>query len=161
MTSEQPRRAAVVDPAKVEEKTGNPYPGGLGEPVGLRGRRALGDAAGLTQFGVNLVRLPPGGWSSLRHWHRHEDEFVYVLDGELTLVTDQGESVLGAGMAAGFPADCGDGHQLQNRGTGVATYLEVGLRSPVEEVTYPDADLHLRRNPEIGRIWSNKKGVPY
>ncbi|MGE0746711.1 MAG: cupin domain-containing protein [Rhodospirillales bacterium] len=160
MPADNSRRAIVVDPAGVEERSGSPYPGGLGPQVGLRVRQALGDAGGLTQFGVNLVRLPPGGWSSLRHWHKHEDEFVYVLDGELTLVTDQGETPLPAGKAACFPADCGDGHQLVNRGKVAATYIEVGTRSPVEEVTYPDADLHLRRGPE-GRVWANKKGTPY
>jgi len=160
MPADPPRRATVVDPKAVEERSGSPYPAGLGPQVALRVRQALGDAGGLTQFGVNLVRLPAGGWSSLRHWHKHEDEFVYVLDGELTLVTDQGETALSAGKAACFPANCGDGHQLVNRGTATVTYIEVGTRSPVEEVTYPDADLHLQRGPQ-GRVWANKKGTPY
>ena len=149
-----------VDISKAAVRTIAAYPGGLHKGSEGRTKIMLGDVVGLTQFGVNLTRLQPGAWSAQRHWHRHEDEFVYILDGELTLVTDQGERVLRAGMAATFPAGAPDGHQLINRGTTTATYLEVGTRSPVEEVTYPDADLHLRRNPE-GRVWANKKGVPY
>jgi len=160
MANEAPKRAIVIDVKELQTVTGSPYPAGLGPNVALRIRRVVGNVGGLTQFGVNHVTMPPGAWSSLRHWHRHEDELVYILDGELTLVTDQGERVLRAGMAATFPAGAADGHHLVNRGTTTATYIEVGTRSPVEEVTYPDADLHLRRNPE-GRVWSNKKGAPY
>ena len=94
---------------------GTLYPPPFDEPCRARERTRLGDPAGLTQFGVNLLRLPPGAWSSQRHWHTGEDEFVYVLSGEVVLVTDAGEEVLRAGDAAGFPANDGNGHCLQNR----------------------------------------------
>ncbi|MDX2309521.1 MAG: cupin domain-containing protein [Hyphomicrobium sp.] len=110
---------------------------------GLEGRlkRALTEGLGLTQFGVNLTTLDPGGRSSQRHWHEREDECIFVLDGELVLVTEAGETVLRAGDAAGFPAGDPDGHCLINRSAAAATYLEIGTRSPVERAHYPDIDL--------------------
>jgi uncharacterized cupin superfamily protein len=99
-------------------------------------RQALGDAAGLTQFGVNLLTLPPGAWSSQRHWHSHEDEFVLVLEGEVVLVTDAGEQVLRAFDCAGFKAGVADGHHLQNRGTTPARVLEIGTRHPGGDTAY-------------------------
>src|SRR5262249_38857566 len=105
---------------------GTLYPPPFDEPCRARERTRLGDAAGLTQFGINLLRLPPGSWSSQRHWHTTEDEFVYVLSGEVTLVTDAGEEVLRAGDCAGFKANDSDGHCLQNRSGRDATVLEVG-----------------------------------
>lgn len=105
-------------------------------------RHALGDVAGLTQFGVNLLRLPPGVWSSQRHWHSREDEFVWVLEGEVVLITDRGEELLRAGDCAGFKAGVADGHHLQNRSNREALLLEVGTRCPAEDdVDYPDIDL--------------------
>lgn len=122
---------------------GADYPAPFDEPCRERFRRRLGDAAGLTQFGVNLLSLPPGAWSSQRHWHTVEDEFVYVLAGEVVLVTDAGEELLRAGDCVGFPAGARDGHHLQNRSTQAATVLEIGTRRPVDdEVFYPDIDLH-------------------
>lgn len=150
----------AFDPMDVAPRTGSSYPAPFRSECETRLKRALGDAAGLTLFGVNLVHLNPGDWSAQRHWHSHEDEFVYVLEGEVTLVTDAGEQLLGPGMAAGFPAGVEDGHCLINRGETVAVYLEVGDRSPEDAVRYPDIDLVLE--PEDGgRRFTNRKGEPY
>jgi uncharacterized cupin superfamily protein len=150
----------ALDPMKVEERTGTAYPPPHDAHVKARRKRALGDAAGLTHYGVNLVELPPGCWSSQRHWHAKEDEFVYVLEGELVLVTDNGEQVLGPGMAAGFPAGKAEGHKLENRSAAPVRYLEIGDRSPTEEVTYTDSDMHLVRDAS-GRHLTHKDGTPY
>jgi len=117
-----------VDIAAVPERKGVGYPKPFQEPCAECIRQRLGDAGGLKDFGVNLMRLPAGGWSSQRHWHSHEDEFVYVLAGELVLVEDEGETVLHAGDAAAFPKNTGNGHHLINRGAETAVYLEVGSR---------------------------------
>lgn len=124
---------------------GSRYPAPYDEPCRGRRRWRLGDAAGLTQFGVNLLRLPTGGWSSQRHWHASEDEFIYVLEGEVALVTGAGEEVLHAGYCAGFKAGDADGHHLQNRGKTEAVILEIGTRDPAgSAVDYPDIDLAIR-----------------
>ncbi len=150
----------ALDPRSVPERTGLFYPEAFRGPADERVRQALGDALGLAQFGVNLVRLPPGASSALRHWHEEEDEFVYVLDGELTLVTDAGQQVLGPGMAGGFPAGTEDGHHLINHGAATAVYLEVGSRASEEFVTYPDVDLKMQRR--LGkRSYTHKNGQPY
>jgi uncharacterized cupin superfamily protein len=118
------------------------YPPPFDQSCRDRERRRLGDAAGLQQFGVNLMRLPPGAWSSQRHWHSHEDEFVYVLAGEVTLVTDVGTELLRVGDSAGFRAGEPEGHTLQNRSGVDALVLEVGTRAPTQDVTtYPGIDL--------------------
>ncbi|MFP4005026.1 MAG: cupin domain-containing protein [Alphaproteobacteria bacterium] len=135
--------AEKLDPATLTPRTGSSYPAPWNEKAAGREKRALGDAFGLTQFGVNLVRLPPGGWSSQRHWHTHEDEFVHVLEGELTLVSDAGETIVRAGECAGFPAGAEDGHCFINRTEQDAIYLEVGSRRAEDAVHYPDIDLHL------------------
>lgn len=160
MPSSQSLYLPALDPATVPERTGSNYPPALRGPEENRIKQALGDALGLTGFGVNLVRLPPDSWSSIRHWHAREDEFVYVLEGEIILVTEEGEQVLGPGAAAGFPAGKADGHHLINRGSATATYIEVGNRSPEEAVTYPDVDLRLQRSPG-NRVYTNRKGEPY
>jgi uncharacterized cupin superfamily protein len=121
-------RLPALDPMTVAERKGSGYPKPYNEPCMARSKRALGDAAGLVSIGVNLVRLEPGAWSSQRHWHSRDDEFVYVLEGELALVTEAGEQTLTPGMAAGFPAGKADGHHLINRGRKTAVYLEVGGR---------------------------------
>ncbi|HET7922465.1 MAG TPA: cupin domain-containing protein [Gammaproteobacteria bacterium] len=124
--------------------TGASYPPPYDEPCRNRHRSRLGDAAGLTQFGVNLLRLSPGAWSSQRHWHTHEDEFVYVLEGEVVLVTDAGEEILRPGDCAGFKAGEPDGHHLQNRGSADAVVLEIGSRDPEHDgVEYPGIDLRI------------------
>lgn len=131
----------ALNPDTVLPRAGSNYPELLKAKVAGRSKRSLGDAVGLKNFGVNQVHLTPGAASSIRHWHTHQDEFVYVLAGELTLITDAGEQVLQAGMAAGFPAGKADGHQLVNRSQADAVYLEVGDRVSGDEVVYPDDDL--------------------
>lgn len=150
----------ALDPQSLSPRHGSSYPEAFKEPVEGRAKRALGDALGLTRYGVNLVRLEPGVWSAQRHWHTKEDEFVLVLEGELTLVTDAGEQTLGPGMVAGFPGGQSDGHHLVNRGAVTAAYLEVGDRDPGDEVHYPDVDLFLKSAPE-GHVFTNKRGEPY
>lgn len=138
----------------VPETIGTGYPPQYNEPCRERGARRLALALGLTQFGVNLTRLPPGAWASQRHWHSHEDEFVYMLDGELVLIDDSGERILHAGDIAGFPAGVGNGHHLVNRSDAEASYLVVGSRSMDDAVTYPDVDLHSpagRYAPQAGQ----------
>ena len=149
----------MIDPSSVDVKTGSSYPEPFRSQVGARRKRALGDALGLTNYGVNLVELPPGALSSMRHWHSRQDEFVYVLEGELVLITDAGEQVLGAGMAAGYPAGSGDGHQMINRSDAPARYLEVGDRTPGDAVTYTDIDLALADNDTDD--FTHKDGTPY
>lgn len=147
----------IIDKAPVRHGTG--YPAPFDQPCRARRRWRLGDAAGLAQFGVNLLRLPAGGWSSQRHWHLTEDEFVYVLEGEVILVTDDGEERLGPGDCAGFKAGVQDGHHLQNRGSTEAVLLEVGSRTPAGDgVVYPDIDLEIRLNDKGYR---HKDGTPY
>jgi uncharacterized cupin superfamily protein len=149
-----------LDPARLPPRVGSIYPAPFAEPLKGREKRALGDAAGLSQFGVNLVTLQPGAWSSQRHWHENEDEFIYVLDGEVTLITDAGETVLRPGMAAGFPAGKPDGHHLINRSDRPARYLEVGTRAATEVAHYSDIDLAGRKKD--GRfVFTHKNGEPY
>jgi len=131
----------ALDPAGVPEQRGSGYPEPFRSRMGDRAKRRLGDALGLTRFGVNLVTLGPGGQSALRHWHTHEDEFVYVLEGELVLVTDAGEQVLAAGMCAGYPAGSTDAHHFVNRSAAVARFLEIGSRTDADVAHYPDDDL--------------------
>src|SRR5215469_9106944 len=108
-----------------------------------REKRRLGDALGLTRVGINRTTLPPGKESSMRHWHTHEDEFVFVLEGEVVLRTDGGEQLLTVGMCAGFPAGVADGHQLINRSAEPAVYLEVSNRDTADRAYYSDADVDL------------------
>jgi len=122
---------------------GSSYPAPFAERMGTRTRYRLGEAFGLTQFGVNLVVLGPGDQSALRHWHTHEDELVYMLEGELVLRTNAGEQVVRAGDVVAYPAGDQDGHQLVNRGSSPARYLEVGTRVEDDLAYYPDDDLAL------------------
>jgi uncharacterized cupin superfamily protein len=126
-----------------------------------REKRRLGDLFGLTNFGVNLTRLAPGGLSSLRHAHTRQDEFVYILEGRPVLVTDAGETQLEPGMCAGFKAGTGDAHHLVNRGAQDAWYLEVGDRTPGDGATYPDDDLQANALPGGGWAFARKDGTPY
>jgi uncharacterized cupin superfamily protein len=130
-----------IDKEQAPRGAGSRYPAPFDVPCRERAWLRLGDAAGLTQFGVNLLQLPPGAWSSQRHWHSHEDEFVYVLSGEVTLVTDEGEDRLGAGDCAGFPAGVANGHCLQNRGAMPAQILVIGSRDDADHGEYPDLDM--------------------
>jgi uncharacterized cupin superfamily protein len=141
-------------------RTGSSYPAPFRAAVAGREKRALGDALGLKGFGVNLVRLPPGCWSSQRHWHTLEDELVYLLEGELVLVTDAGEQILTAGMVAGFPGGRPDGHHMINRSSRDALYLEVGDRLAEDEADYPDIDLRLKlRDGTL--IFERRDGTAY
>ena len=130
-----------IDVAALTAVVGTFYPPPFDAPCRSRERKRLGDAAGLSQFGVNLLRLPPGAWSSQRHWHTGEDEFVYILSGEIVLVTDGGEETLRAGDAAGFKAGDKNGHCLQNRSNTDATVLEIGSRVPDSAAYYPEIDM--------------------
>jgi uncharacterized cupin superfamily protein len=136
------------------------YPPPFDRVVHGRERRRLGNAAGLDQFGVNLTTLRPGAASALRHWHEKEDEFVYIIEGELVLIEDGGETVLKAGDAAAFKANSGDGHHLVNRTTREALFLEIGTRAKHERVEYPDVDLLVVRD-DRGMRYTHKNGDPY
>ncbi len=148
-----------IDIAACPPRICSGYPLPFRLEAATREKRALGDAAGLSGFGVNLTRLPPGGVSSQRHWHSHEDEFVYVLAGELVLIDDPGETRLAAGDCAGFKAGVPNGHRLINRGAVDALYLEVGERRQDDSVTYPDVDMHLPAGVNPG--FTHKNGTPY
>ena len=130
-----------IDLSTAPVRTGTRYPAPHDAPCKARHRLQLGDAGGLTQFGVNLLTLKPGVWSSQRHWHLKEDEFVYIVSGEVVLITDAGEEILRAGDCAGFPANDGNGHHLVNRSNADATLLEVGTRSGGDSGVYPDIDM--------------------
>jgi uncharacterized cupin superfamily protein len=149
-----------IDIDKLKTSTSTFYPAPFDQRVRGRERKRLGEAAGLTQFGVNLTRLKPGLQSSLRHWHEHEDELVYVLEGELVLVEDGGETVMRAGDAAGFKAGVANGHHFVNRSDRDAVYLEIGTRSPRERAHYPDDDL-AHELDERGFRFTHKSGEPY
>lgn len=149
-----------IDVAAQPVQAGTFYPPPYDEPCLARERRRLGDAAGLSQFGVNLLRLPPGTWSSQRHWHFRQDEFVYVLAGEVVLVTNAGEDILKAGDCAGFKAGDEDGHHFINRSGSDVLLLEVGTRVEGDGAMYPDIDLV---HPADGQpaIYTHADGTPY
>jgi len=153
-------RASALDAGQIPAVTGTNYPEPFKAGVAARRKQRLGDAFGLKSFGVNLTTIPPGCASALRHWHSHEDEFIYVLSGELMLVTDAGEQRLGPGMCAGFPAGRADGHCLVNRSKQDAVYFEVGDRRPEDAVTYPDDDIVGQATPQ-GRKFTRKDGTSY
>ena len=131
----------AIDPLSIEPRTGSGYPEPYRSRCLPREKRALGDAFGLKKIGINHTILPPGKESSMRHWHTHEEEFIFLLSGELVLITDAGEQTLTAGMCAGFPLETRDGHQLVNRGSQPAVYLEISNRDPRDGAHYPDVDL--------------------
>jgi len=150
----------ALDPAAVPAASGSSYPEPFRSKVAARRKQRLGDALGLKNFGVNLTTLAPGAQSALRHWHAKQDEFIFVLQGELVLVTDAGEQVLGPGMCAGFPAGRPDGHHLVNRTQAEAAYLEIGDRTPGDGADYPDDDLVAQATPQ-GWRFTRKDGTPY
>lgn len=160
MSTDRPPACVIVDPKQIEPRIGSGYPAPYAGPCAQRIKRALGNAVGLKTFGVNLTELPPGAWSAQRHWHTHQDEFIYVLEGELVLVTDTGEFTLKPGMSAGFPGGAQDGHHLINRTERPALYLEIGDRPAAEEVFYPEADLALRPHEGKSRF-TRRDGTPY
>ena len=154
-----PLKLPALDVNAVAEVRGSGYPQPFKARMGDRAKRRLGDACGLTKLGVNLVTLGPGGQSALRHWHTLEDEFVYVLEGEVVLVTDAGEQVLKSGTCAGYPAGKRDAHHFINRSTRPASYLEVGPRLDGDTAFYPDDDLMIL---ERGKgAYAHKDGRKY
>lgn len=155
-----PTKAPAMDPANLEPSTRSSYPREYQTEVAGRRKRTLGDSLGITHYGVNLVELPPGAWSSQRHWHSAEDEFVYVVSGQVTLITDDGPQTLSAGMVAGFPAGKADGHHLVNEGEEPAVYLEIGDRNDEDAVVYPDIDMQLT-SPNEGQEFQHRDGRPY
>jgi uncharacterized cupin superfamily protein len=136
----------ALDPGTLTPRNSSGYPEPYRSRVLPREKRALGDPLGLTKIGINLTTLAPGTESSMRHWHTLEEEFIFMLSGEVVLKTDGGEQVLTAGMCAGFPASAdgksGDGHQLINRSGVPAVYLEISNREKGDQAIYPDVDLH-------------------
>ena len=149
-----------IDIAKAEVRTKGVYPQPYRSVTDGREKAALGNVAGLTQFGVNLTLLKPGAASALRHWHEHEDEFIYVLEGEIALIEDDGETLLKPGDCAGFKAGASNGHQLVNKSQKDARYLEIGTRAAVERCYYPGSDLIMERD-ELGMRFLRKSGEPY
>jgi len=149
-----------IDVAALTPVVGTLYPPPFDAPCRTRERKRLGYAAGLSQFGINLLRLPPGAWSSQRHWHNGEDEFVYVLSGEIVLVTDGGEETLRAGDAAGFPAGDRNGHCLQNRSSNDAQVLEIGTRVAGNSAYYSDIDMVAPPGRQPAQ-YTHRDGTPY
>ena len=150
--------AKKINLATAPTVKGTLYPPPFDEPCLKRSRIKLGDAAGLTQFGVNLCTLPPGTWSSQRHWHTLEDELIYVVSGEVVLVTDSGEEILKAGDSAGFKAGVTDGHTFQNRASANAVIMEIGTRLDEDAAYYSDIDLVSPAGPVN---YTHRDGTPY
>jgi uncharacterized cupin superfamily protein len=148
-------------PDSVSPRNSSGYPEPFRSRVLPREKRALGDALGLTKIGINLTSLPPGKESSMRHHHTHEDEFVFVVEGEVVLCTDEGEQTLTAGTCAGFPAGTPNGHALVNRSARVARYLEISNRDPADTAVYPDVDLAYSRDEAGRHVFSRKDGSRY
>jgi uncharacterized cupin superfamily protein len=155
------RGSKVFKPADVPESNASSYPEPFRAGQRKRYNRRLGDHAGLKNYGVNLIRVQPGGQSSARHAHLKQDEFVYVLEGEFMLVTDAGRETVGPGTCIGFPAGTGDGHHFLNLTDRDAAFLVVGDRTASEEVTYPDIDLELKPGPDGVNAFRHKDGTPY
>jgi uncharacterized cupin superfamily protein len=155
-------RPITLDPSTLTARNSSGYPEPYRSRVLPREKRALGDPFGLTKIGINLTTLAAGTESSMRHWHTREDEFVYVLEGEVVMRTDAGEHVLRAGMCAGWPAGAENGHQLINRSGQPARYLEVSNRDPEDAATYtdPDVDLAYGKAPDGSARFTRRDGTP-
>jgi uncharacterized cupin superfamily protein len=154
-----PEAIRAADAAPKKKQTNYPEP--FASRVAGREKRPLGEVFGLSNFGVNLTRLKPGAVSSVRHTHTRQDEFIYVLEGHPTLVTDGGETALAPGMCAGFKAGSGNAHHLVNRSPTDAVYLEVGDRTPGDAADYPDDDLKAAQAPGGGWTFTRKDGSPF
>jgi uncharacterized cupin superfamily protein len=152
---------AAIDARSVTPRTGSIYPPKYGAALAGREKRTLGDSFGLTQFGVNLTTLAPGTWSSQRHWHEKEDEFIYILEGEVTLIDDAGEHLLKPGMCAGFKAGVANAHHLVNKSGKPALVLEVGSRMPGERGHYAEADMQSIKGEDGKWRILRKDGRPY
>jgi uncharacterized cupin superfamily protein len=152
----------ALDPRTLPALNRSGYPEPYRSRVLPREKRRLGDALGLTRIGINQTTLPPGKESAMRHWHTHEDEFVFVLEGEVVLRTQAGEQRLTAGMCAGFAAGAADGHQLVNRSDRPAVYLEVSNRDPLDTAHYSDPEVDLLWSPpHAPRRFTRRDGTPY
>jgi uncharacterized cupin superfamily protein len=149
-----------LDLNTIVEKGGTGYPAQYAAVTNGRFRKRLGDAGGLTQFGVNQCRLEPGSGSSVRHWHHNQDELVYMLSGEAVLIEDDGETILRAGDVATFKAGVPNGHTIVNRGTMDAIFLEVGTRTSDEIAEYPDVDMRAEQIAGVMRF-THKDGSPF
>jgi len=155
------RGSKVFMPSEVPESNGSAYPLVYRESQRKRHVRRLGDHAGLKNYGVNIVRVEPGGQSSARHAHSRQDEFVYIIEGQFVLVTDAGEEIVGPGACIGFPAGSGDGHHFLNRTDHDAVFIVVGDRTKGDEVSYPDIDLQIRAGADGVNEHQHKDGTPY
>ncbi|MGZ3411028.1 MAG: cupin domain-containing protein [Xanthobacteraceae bacterium] len=150
-----------IDITNAAVRTTTNYPRNFFSTVAGREKRALGNLADLTQFGVNLTTLKPGAASALRHWHEKEDEFIYILEGEAVLIENDGETPMKAGDAAGFKAGVADGHHLVNRSSRDVVYLEIGSRIKGEIAHYPDDDLAMKRDSNDKLVFTRKSGAAY
>ena len=156
------KRPIAVDAANAPLRASRSnYPDIFHARVTKRQKRPLGDLFGLTVFGVNMTTLAPGGMSALRHAHSKQDEFIYIVEGEPTLVTESGDVQMRPGMCAGFKANTGDAHHLVNRTDREVHYLEIGDRGAGDEVHYPDDDIVAIKSPDGKRVFTRKDGTPY
>ncbi|HEX2574400.1 MAG TPA: cupin domain-containing protein [Polyangia bacterium] len=160
-TDTHAKTPAALDPLTLPEINRTGYPAPFAADVAGRFYRRLGPLLGLTQFGVSIARLEPGAWSSQRHWHENEDEFLYVMEGRPTLVTDQGEQELQPGMVAGFPAGAPNGHHLINKSDRPALVLVVGTKAAADCAHYSDVDLLYRREADGKEGFFKKSGEKY
>jgi uncharacterized cupin superfamily protein len=160
MSQDEKRIAIAADAAPPRTKPSN-YPEPFFSRMGGRVKRPLGDLFGLSNFGVNLTTLRPSGESALRHAHTRQDEFIYILEGEPTLVTDAGETALRPGMCAGFKAGTGDGHHLINRTDRDVIYLEIGDRTAGDAGSYPDDDIQAALDSSGKWVFTHKDGRAY
>ena len=153
-----------IDVSKAQLSTGSSYPKPFDEPCRGRSNLRIGDVGALTQFGVNITTLKPGAWSSQRHWHAKEDEFVYLLSGELVLVEDDGETLLRAGDCAAWKGGARNGHHFINRSNAEARFLVVGSRDATDWGEYSDIDMqfHRENSPvQRGGAFTRKDGTKY
>jgi uncharacterized cupin superfamily protein len=153
-------KPATLDPKTITPRTATVYPQEFAGAVKGREKRALGDFFGITQYGVNLTTLAPGSWSAHRHWHENEDEFVFVVEGEITLIDDTGEHLLKPGMCAGFKSGVRNGHHLVNKTETPVTYLEIGTRAPIERAYYPEADMFFEKDGARTTV-TRRNGSPF
>jgi uncharacterized cupin superfamily protein len=150
-----------IDISKLETRIGSPnYPPAFRPACAGRHKTPLGNAVGLSQFGVNLTKLEPGAATSIRHWHENEDEFVYILSGECVLIEDEGKTILKAGDCAGWKANVPNGHCIVNNSDGDVILLEVGTRASSERAHYPGSDLKFERDGNTLRVL-HKDGTAY
>ena len=151
----------AFDPADIAESNATSYPPKFRADNSNRFNRRLGDHVGLRNFGVNLTRIVAGGQSSARHAHSRQDEFIWVVSGEIVLETNEGEQTLRPGMCTGFPAGSGNAHRFINKSGADAVLLVVGDRTPFDEVTYPDIDNHAKAGADGRYVHTRKDGAPH